>query len=79
MIKKKRAIEAGWNFDNSYARLPKFFFSRLNPTPVRSPKLVVFNYPLAASLGLKVEALESREWAEIFAGNKLPEDRKSVV
>ena len=44
--------EIGWNFDNSYARLPKHFLPAQNPTPVSSPKLVIFNESLATSLGL---------------------------
>lgn len=66
--------EMGWNLDNSYARLPKGFFSKTNPTPVCSPKLVIFNNKLVASLGLNVQALQSEEGIEIFAGNKIPED-----
>ncbi len=66
-------IETGWNFDNSYARLPKSFFTSLNPTPVRSPKLVILNEPLAASLGLKVQALKCEDGVEVFAGNQIPE------
>lgn len=66
-------IKAGWNFDNSYAHLPKSFFAPQNPAPVRSPKLIIFNRPLAVSLGLNVSALESDHGAEVFAGNKIPE------
>ena len=43
MIERKKIIETGWNLDNSYARLPKSFFTILNPTPVHSPKLVILN------------------------------------
>lgn len=67
------SIKAGWNFDNSYAHLPKSFFAPQNPAPVRSPKLIIFNRPLAVSLGLNVSALESDHGAEVFAGNKIPE------
>src|SRR5690348_16746473 len=63
----------GWNFDNSYARLPKSFFTKQNPTPVNSPKLVVLNEPLAESLGLNAKTLQSEENTEVFAGNKIPE------
>ena len=35
--------DAGWRFDNSYARLPEAFYVRLDPVPVRTPKLVIFN------------------------------------
>lgn len=65
--------EPGWNFDNSYARLPKSFFSSQNPVPVSSPNLIIFNESLAASLGLNVETLQSEAAVAFFAGNKIPE------
>ncbi|MDZ4289521.1 MAG: protein adenylyltransferase SelO family protein, partial [Prosthecobacter sp.] len=60
---------AGWRLDHSYARLPAAFHTRVDPTPVREPKMVVFNGPLAESLGLETSL---RENAAIFAGNALP-------
>ncbi len=66
-------MTAGWNLDNSYARLPDKFFTRLNPTVVRSPKLIVLNEALAASLGFKVGELKSEDNVAVFAGNRLPE------
>ncbi|WP_123040390.1 protein adenylyltransferase SelO [Cohnella candidum] len=65
--------EPGWNFDNSYARLPDSFYASLNPSAVRSPALVVLNEPLAKSLGLNAEALRSEESIAVFAGNRVPE------
>ncbi|OYW76459.1 MAG: hypothetical protein B7Z37_08860 [Verrucomicrobia bacterium 12-59-8] len=59
---------SGWNLDHSYAHLPALLHEAVEPTPVREPRMVVFNRPLAQSLGL---ALEER--AAIFAGNALPE------
>ena len=73
MTDRKERIEMGWNFNNSYAQLPKSFFSSLNLTPVGSPKLVALNRPLAASLGLKLEALERDDGVDVFAGNQIPE------
>ncbi|WP_242220914.1 YdiU family protein [Bacillus cereus group sp. BfR-BA-01380] len=70
---KKERIEAGWSFDNSYARLPESFFSSLSPNPVRSPKLTILNHSLATSLGLNVEELESDEGVAVLAGNQIPE------
>ena len=64
--------EAGWRFDNSYTRLPEAFFSRIHPTPVRSPSLVVFNRTLAAQMGLNPDALESKAGADFFSGNSFP-------
>ena len=70
MIKGK---EAGWNLDNSYARLPKSFYSSINPTPVRSPNLIILNEPLAKSLGLDVQMLQSEKGVAVLAGNVIPE------
>src|SRR4051812_36142517 len=63
--------DPGWNFDNTYAQLPKSFYTSQNPIPVRSPKLIIFNNSLATSLGLNVETLEKDEG--VFAGNRIPE------
>ncbi|MFC3885588.1 YdiU family protein [Bacillus songklensis] len=75
----KEIKEPGWNFDNSYARLPKVFFTAQNPHPVRSPELIILNDPLAASLGLNVEALRSEEGAAVFAGNRIPEGAEPLA
>lgn len=73
MTERKAVIEAGWNLDSSYSRLPESFFARLNPTAVRSPKLVILNDLLAISLGLNVKALQSKDGVEVLAGNRIPE------
>lgn len=73
MTDNHASIEAGWNFDNSYARLPQSLFSRMNLNPVRAPKLIILNESLAKSLGLNVRALQSSEGVEVLAGNKIPE------
>lgn len=62
----------GWNFDNSYSRLPEAFYHRVNPTPVAAPQLVVLNDKLAGELGLDPNFLRSEEGVEILAGNSLP-------
>jgi len=73
MTKEKTIIETGWNLDNSYARLPKSFFTHINLNPVRSPKLIILNYPLAKSLGLNIQALKSKDGVAVLAGNQIPE------
>ncbi|MGI6659338.1 MAG: protein adenylyltransferase SelO [Dethiobacteraceae bacterium] len=67
------SIKAGWNFDNSFARLPETLYSFLKPTPVSAPQLVLFNFPLAKALGLDVEALQSAAGTAVFVGNRIPE------
>ncbi|ALC92231.1 hypothetical protein AM500_22490 [Bacillus sp. FJAT-18017] len=66
----KQTQNQGWNFDNSYARLPEFFFTKQEPTPVKAPKIIVFNSQLAEELGLNPTELEAD--AEVFSGNELP-------
>ncbi len=66
-------IGAGWNFDNSYVRLPDLFFSRIDLNPVESPKLAVLNRSVAVELGLDVEALQNEAGTAVFAGNRIPE------
>ncbi len=61
--------ETGWNLDNSYARLPKTFFTKLDPNPVSSPKLVILNEALAQTMGLDAQALRSEDSVDVFAGN----------
>lgn len=72
MEERKATIETGWNLDNSYARLPKLFFTIQSPTPVRSPKLIIHNESLTTSLGLNVQALQSNDGISVLAGNHIP-------
>ncbi|MCM3041183.1 YdiU family protein [Paenibacillus motobuensis] len=65
--------KTGWNFDNSYTGLPTSFYTRIDPTPVRSPKLIVLNHPLASSLGLDATAMQGDEGIAVLAGNRIPE------
>ncbi len=60
-------------FDNSYARLPERFFSRLPPTPVAAPHLVRLNEKLAWHLKLDPGKLATPEGVEFLAGNQVPE------
>lgn len=73
MTKEKATIETGWNLDNSYARLPKSFFTRQIPVAVCSPKLIILNYPLATSLGVSAQALQSNDGVAVLAGNRILE------
>ena len=65
--------EAGWHFNNSYAKLPSLLFTRMDLNPVKSPQLKILNESLALSLGLKVSALKSEEGVAVLAGNQIPE------
>ncbi|GGM18667.1 UPF0061 protein [Paraliobacillus quinghaiensis] len=71
--------DAGWNLDNSYARLPEVFFTKTNPTPVPAPELVIFNDTLASSLGLNADALKTDDGVSVMAGNKIPEEASPIA
>jgi uncharacterized protein YdiU (UPF0061 family) len=60
-------------FDNSYARLPERFYSRLAPVGVSSPRLVRLNEKLAVHLNLDPATLSSPEGVAVLAGNRIPE------
>ncbi len=79
MVNGKPVPETGWNLDNSYANLPELYYTSLNPTPVREPKLIILNGPLAASLGLNSQALQSNAGVAVFAGNRIPEGARPLA
>jgi uncharacterized protein YdiU (UPF0061 family) len=72
-------VPLNWQFDNSYARLPEAFYSRLGPTPVPNPKLVVFNHDLARDLGLEPRDVDEDALAELFAGNAVPSEATPIA
>jgi uncharacterized protein YdiU (UPF0061 family) len=70
---------ACFNFENSYARLPERFYSRLDPTPVAAPRLVKVNVELARALRLDADALASERGVEILAGNRVAEGAEPLA
>ncbi|QOS79709.1 YdiU family protein [Paenibacillus sp. JNUCC31] len=76
---QQETLNKGWHFDNSYARLPQTYFTRQEAEPVESPKMIIFNTLLAASLGLNAETLNSDEGANIFAGNLIPKGAEPLA
>ncbi len=69
----------GWQFDNTYARLPEALFSPAEPARVREPKVAVLNRRLANDLGLDLDALASPAAAALFAGQDLPADSRPIA
>ena len=58
-------------FDNTFARLPDRFHSRLCPTPLPAPYLVSFNADAAALIDLDPAEAARADFAEYFIGNRL--------
>jgi len=73
------ATDPGWRLDHSYAQLPGGFFSRVEPTPVREPGMVLFNSVLAQQLGLRVEDIDTAALAQVLSGNALPSGSEPIA
>ncbi|MBZ0105403.1 MAG: YdiU family protein [Sulfuricella denitrificans] len=59
------------NFENSFARLPETFHSRLRPTPLPAPYLVSFNADAAKLIDLDQGEAGRPDFAGHFIGNRL--------
>ncbi len=66
-------------FDNSYARLPAGFHAAAAPERASAPRLVAFNRPLAAELGLDVAGTDDATLAAVFSGNLIPEGAEPIA
>ncbi|MES2490511.1 MAG: YdiU family protein [Pseudomonadota bacterium] len=56
--------------NNRFASLPEDYFSRVQPTPLPSPKLLHFNTDAAALIDLDPAQAQRPEFAEIFSGSR---------
>jgi uncharacterized protein YdiU (UPF0061 family) len=68
-----------FNFDNTYARLPEHFYSRLRPIPVAVPRLIKLNVELSHRLGLDPDALASARGVEFLAGNRVADGSEPIA
>ena len=69
----------GWQFDNTYSKLPKNLLSKLNPTPVKSPEVVLFNHSLSKEIGLDFSEIDNEKLALTFSGNQLPHGSETIA
>ena len=59
------------DFDNSFARLPTDFYSRVTPASLTQPYLVCFNAEAAGLIDLCVEESMRDVFSQYFSGNRL--------
>jgi serine/tyrosine/threonine adenylyltransferase len=59
------------NFDNTYARLPEVFYTKLSPSPLPAPYLVAFNPAAAELIELDPREAVTPDFIEYFSGNRL--------
>ena len=62
----------GWQFENTYSRLPGIFFAPARPATSKSPRLVILNRQLANQLNLNIDAISTEAAAILFSGQDLP-------
>ena len=60
------------SLESTYTELPEIFFSKLSPSPVSKPKIVIFNHKLAEEIDLNLTDYSSSERADLLSGNHLP-------
>jgi len=67
--------------EHSYAALPPRFYAEVAPVPARDPSLVIFNEPLAATLGLTaaLAGVDKPRLAALFSGSELPADARPIA
>ena len=70
--------QIGWKFDNTYSKLPNYMLSKINPTPVKNPEIVIFNHDLSKDIDLDFSKIKNQDIASIFSGNKLPEGSETI-
>ncbi len=67
-----------FNFINTYINLPEDFYSLVHPTPVKQPKVAIFNRQLASELGLNDNFSED-DIAQTLSGNFLPQNAQALA
>ena len=58
-------------FSNAFSELPGSFYTLLTPTPLPEPELVAVSAKAAALVGMDRTLFETRDFVEIFTGNKI--------
>jgi uncharacterized protein YdiU (UPF0061 family) len=69
----------GWQFDNTYSRLPDVFFASATPARVAAPQVVILNRGLADELGLDLDKMAPESAAALFAGQNLPSGSQPIA
>ena len=69
----------GWQFENTYDRLPEAFHAPAAPARFAAPRVAVLNHKLGNDLGLDLGALSPDAAAALFAGQELPAGARPIA
>lgn len=67
------------NFDNSYIRLPEYFYQRVEPSPLEATHLISVNPEVARLLDLDPEELDAESLAHFFGGHAMLPGAESIA
>jgi uncharacterized protein YdiU (UPF0061 family) len=65
--------QPAFKLKSTYSKLPEIFFSKLHPTPVDTPEIVVFNEKLSNEIGLDLTGISEEQRTKILSGNFVPQ------
>ncbi|WP_148863229.1 protein adenylyltransferase SelO [Marinobacter fonticola] len=66
-----------FRIENRYVKLPKHFYSHVQPTPLKEPRMVCFNDELAEEMG--IDPSEKDHWTRVGAGQELLEGMEPIA
>ena len=66
------------NFVNTYSELPKKFYEKKNPTPVKNPKLLKLNNNLCDFLNLDKNYFTKKSGLLLLSGNAIDKSSKPI-
>ena len=76
---KKTTESEFFKFDNTYINLPINFYQKINPVPVKKPRLLKLNHELLDYLDLNKDYVESNLGISILSGNKVPTNTTPIA
>lgn len=79
MTINKITAQMGWNFNNSFTRLPERLYTRILPVKAPNPALVILNKSLSQDSGLDLLHSTPEQLAQLFSGNILPPGAESIA
>ena len=68
-----------FNFSNTYSKLPKNFYEKIKPNPVKNPQLIEFNNKLSKFLNIDPNMINDKNGSLYFSGNLLPRGSNPIA
>lgn len=76
---KRPLLNSNLKLENTYITLPDHLFSKVLPSQIPAPKLVIFNQALAEEIGFPLNTLSENELVDFLSGNKILENTMPIA